>query len=122
MIPQVQKRPVYSEAVENELMKMFGIGRYGAGNIDLFNRPMYMNPDGSVSTVYSMGTNIDGQEVLLPRVAYNPANGKPYIMSEQEAFDRYRRTGEHLGMFNNVNDANAYAEKLHKQQEYLYSK
>ena len=42
-------------------------------------------------------------------------------MSEQEAIDRYHRTGEYLGKFNTVKELENYAERLHLQQEALYA-
>ena len=97
-----------------------GIGQYGRGNIDLYNRPQLINPDGSVSTVSSMGFGEDGYEILVPTIAYD-SNGNPYRMSEQEAIDRYHRTGEYLGKFNTVKELENYAERLHLQQEALYA-
>lgn len=86
------------------------------GNIDIHNRPVVKNSDGSISTVRSMSTNIDGREVLIPTVS---DDGR--IMSDDEAIDNFMRTGKHLGMFDNPDDATAYAESLHNQQadEYL---
>lgn len=96
------------------------IGRYGAGNIDLYNRPQYRNEDGSISTVDSIGFNIDGQEVLLPSVWIK--DGKPYhSYDDEEILNHYRETGEYLGKFNTLEEANAYGEKLHRAQEYYYS-
>lgn len=96
------------------------IGRYGAGNIDLYNRPQYRNEDGSISTVDSIGFNIDGQEVLLPSVWIK--DGKPYhSYDDEEVLNHYRETGEYLGKFNTLEESNAYAEKLHRAQEYYYS-
>ena len=96
------------------------IGRYGAGNIDLYNRPQYRNEDGSISTVDSIGFNIDGQEVLLPSVWIK--DGKPYhSYDDEEILNHYRETGEYLGKFNTLEESNAYAEKLHRAQEYYYS-
>mgnify|MGYP001593175329 FL=1 len=57
------------------------------GNIDLYNRPRVQNPDGSVSSIRSMGFNIDGKEVLLPTVS---DDGR--IMSNEEAINQYRQT------------------------------
>jgi len=88
------------------------------GNIDLNNRPIYRQPDGSISTVRSMGINEDGKEVLIPTIGRNE-NGA-YQMSDDEAIDHYHRTGEHLGKFNTVEGANQYAEWLHNQQEKQY--
>ena len=90
--------------------------KYGLGNIDLYNRPKVVNEDGSISTVRSMSfQDEDGKEVLIPTVV----NGK--IVSDDEAIKHYYKTGEYLGKFNTVDEANKYAEELHSQQERLYS-
>lgn len=90
--------------------------KYGKGNIDLSNRPIVKNDDGSISTVRSMSfQDEEGKEVLVPTVV----NGK--IVSDSEAINNYYRTGEYLGKFDSVEEANEYAEELHKQQEKLYS-
>lgn len=95
------------------------IGQYGAGNIDLYDRPQYRNANGSISTVDSASYNIDGQEVLLPTV-WN-RNGTPYHSSnDEEILQRYRDTGEYLGKFSTVEEANDYAEKLHLEQQERY--
>ena len=95
------------------------IGQYGAGNIDLYDRPQYRNANGSISTVDSTSYNIDGQEVLLPTV-WN-RNGTPYHSSnDEEILQRYRDTGEYLGKFPTVEEANDYAEKLHLEQQERY--
>ena len=84
------------------------------GNINLNNRLVVKNSDGSISTVRSIGVNIGGVEVLIPTVV----NGK--VVSEDAAIAHYKKTGEHLGKFKTVEASNAYAEKLHKDQEALY--
>lgn len=95
------------------------VGQYGAGNIDLYDRPQYRNANGSISTVDSTSYNIDGQEVLLPTV-WN-RNGTPYHSSnDEEILQRYRDTGEYLGKFSTVEEANDYAEKLHLEQQERY--
>ena len=90
------------------------------GNIDLNNRPVYRNNDGSISTVRSMSINEDGKEVLIPTIGKNEKGA--YQMSDNEAIDHYHKTGEHLGKFNTVDGANAYAEWLHNDQAKKYSK
>lgn len=85
------------------------------GNIDLNARPIVKNPDGSISTVRSMSVGIDGKEYLIPTVS---DDGK--ILSEEDAINIFRQTGRHLGAFDNPDNATAYAENLHNQQEKQY--
>jgi len=87
------------------------------GNIDLNTRPVVKNKDGSISTVRSIGVNIDGTEVLIPTVS---PDGR--ILSDEQAIALYRRTGKHLGKFSSVEASNRYAEKLHKDQEKQYTR
>lgn len=91
-------------------------GMTDQGNIDVHNRPVVKNQDGSISTVRSMSVNFDGKEVLIPTVS---DDGR--IMSDDEAINTYLKTGRHLGMFSTPEAATAYAESLHNQQadEYL---
>lgn len=96
------------------------IGQYGVGNIDLYNRPQYRNADGSISTVDSTSFNIQGKEVLLPSVWMK--DGKAYRSSDgDEILQHFYDTGEYLGVFDTVDAANSYAEKLHDAQDYYYT-
>lgn len=81
------------------------------GNVDLTNRPRVKNADGSISTVRSLGVNIDGKEVLLPTVS---DDGR--ILTKDEAVQQYRQTGKHLGVFSSVEASTSYAKKLHEDQ------
>jgi hypothetical protein len=88
------------------------------GNINLDNRPVVKNPDGSISTVRSMSFGDDnGLEVLVPTVS---DDGR--IMGDQEAWKYYGRTGRHLGKFGSAPDADAYAQALHEEQARLYGR
>lgn len=95
------------------------LGRYGQGNIDLYNRPQYKYPNGKTATVESMSFGNDEGEILVPTIDYDK-NGNPIKLTDDEAIDRYYSTGEYLGKFKTVDEANAYADKLHRQQERYY--
>ncbi|HKE43893.1 MAG TPA: diguanylate cyclase [Steroidobacteraceae bacterium] len=86
------------------------------GNIDLFAQPRVRNADGSISTVDSIGVELDGKEVLLPTVTPDGRHfvGDPQVV-QQQAVDEYRKTGQHLGIFRTAAASDAYAERLHRQ-------
>ena len=87
------------------------------GNINLHTRPVVRNADGSISTVRSMTFTDDaGRAVLIPTVI--PGRG---IVPPDQAIQHYYQTGQHLGIFDNPDLADAYARALHEQQatEYL---
>ena len=96
------------------------LGRYGKGNIDLHARNTGLHDEnGKLMTVRSMSFNEDGKEVLVPTIVKR--DGKWTQLSDDEAIDWYHRTGEHLGKFDSIEEANQYADRLHKQQEKLYA-
>ncbi|MBN4863281.1 hypothetical protein [Providencia stuartii] len=92
-------------------------GMIEQGNINLLNRPTVKNKDGSISTVRTISIGTDQGEVLIPTVS---DDGR--LLSDDEAIALFEETGNHLGVFDNPDDATAYAESLHNQQEKTYTK
>jgi len=84
------------------------------GNVDLRAQPRVKNPDGSTSTVDSIGVGLDDKQYLLPTVT---PDGRHFVGTEEEraqqAINEFRRTGKHLGIFSDVLSSNQYAEQLH---------
>lgn len=96
----------------SKLLRALAAGRLQGGNIDLYRQPEVRNPDGGVSTVYSMGVNFGGKEYLLPRVT---PDGR--FLSDEEAINEFRRTGKHLGVYAEPQSAARAAQALHDQYE-----
>ena len=62
-------------------------GMIEPGNIDIANRPVVRNPDGSISTVRSITVEADGKYVVLPTIDPQGNNLTP-----DQAWDRFVRT------------------------------
>jgi hypothetical protein len=107
MAPGAQK-PMYMAGPKPD-------GLVEPGNIDLASRPVVKNSDGSVSTVRSITIMDNGKAVLIPTVV----GGK--VVSNQDAINAYRQTGQKLGVFKTEDQANTYAENLHEQQASMYA-
>lgn len=86
------------------------------GNIDLANRPIAVNEDGSISTVRSISIEVDGQVALIPTVGPNGS-----VLSDEDAIKLFEDTGDHLGIFATLEAAEKYARDLHSAQEIYYS-
>jgi len=90
-------------------------GMLEAGNINIHNRPVVHNPDGTISTVRTISINDGTGEVLIPTVS---EDGR--IMSDREAMDTYGKTGKHFWKFDSPEDATAFAQNLHNEQAQEY--
>lgn len=90
-------------------------GQIEPGNIDLTNRPIVKNPDGSISTVRSSSFDFGGREVLLPTISDDGRN-----LSRDETIAQYRNTGRHLGIFDSPQASDEYAQQLHEDQAKRY--
>ena len=123
MQSQMQQAPS-NEQITQDILAQYNTGKnsqadidqFGKGNINLYDRPLVKNSDGTTSTVRSMSFNDGQNEILIPTVS---DSGR--IMSNDEAIDNYYQTGKYLGKFNSVDEANSYAEQLHKQQDKYYN-
>jgi soluble lytic murein transglycosylase-like protein len=86
-------------------------GMVKPGNIDLTTRPIVHRPGGEVSSLYSASFGTDDGEVLVPLVS-----DKGKILTIQEAKKQYEKDGKSLGVFKTPEQADEYANFLHKQQ------
>jgi len=96
--------------------ELLGGGQIGLGNIDLSNRPVVRNPDGSISTLRSMSIGTGRGETLIPTIV----GGKE--LTPDAAVDHFRRTGEHLGIFNTPEAADIYGRDLSQRMGRLHGR
>lgn len=94
--------------------KIAHAGQIEQGNIDINNRTVVTNPDGSISTDASIVIEEEGSYVVLPTVV----EGK--LVSPEEAIKHYDETGEHHGKFESQETAEFYAQELHERGDYYY--
>jgi 2'-5' RNA ligase len=103
-------QPEAAPAAPSEQPDYGGIKPAEIGNIKFYGRqhvPM-PGPPGQYGTVYSASREENGLEVLYPRIYDGSAH------SDDEAWQHYRDTGQHMGKFRNVSDADRFAQKYHE--------
>ena len=88
-------------------------GMVAPGNVNLDERPVVHNEDGTIDTVKSLGIGVDGKEVLIPTVAEDGSR----ILSHDEAIAQYHETGHHLGIFDTPENATAYGKAVSAEQD-----
>ena len=92
-------------------------GTLEVGNVNLIDRPQLPTPDNGYGTVSTSTFDIDGgKTVLLPTII----EGIKY--SPKEAFQHFKDTGEHMGIFENRKAADAFDKKLHEDMGWIGSK
>ena len=125
----IQVAPPTSARAQNQTQPNTTVGQpqglMESGNLDLNNRPVVHNEDGTHSSEYSISFGTDKGEVLVPTVVngrfLTPSGKKPPEKSaeEQQMFDNARRhyenTGEHMGIFDTPENADAYANQVHNR-------
>ena len=96
------------------------------GNINLTTRPIVRNDDGTTSSEYSTSFQDEkGREVIVPTVVdgkfLTPDGKKPKVGSPEEAamkkaaWQHYLKTGQHLGIYDTPEHADAAAEAIHNR-------
>lgn len=70
------------------------------GNIDLRHRPYVKFHNGKVATVRPIPVEIGGLTYLIPTIRDDGV-----LMTDQQAVDTFRNTGQHLGVYRDVADA-----------------
>lgn len=114
------KEKNYSEAQVRELFKSDKkeTPKYSSmiavPSINLNTRVPVKNEDGSVSTEESITIEEDGVFTNIPTII----NGSR--VSEEQAIEHYHKTGEHLGRFTKLKDAEEYARFISETQARRY--
>ena len=98
------------------------VNKYGKGNIDLTNRPVYINSDNTISTVDSVTVGIDGKQYLLPSIVTDKNGKAKRLNTTDDIVNHYKTTGEYLGVFDTQEEADRYGVDLHNSQADYYGK
>jgi hypothetical protein len=104
---------LFGELAKTQPSTQLAPGQLAPGNVNLYDQPSVKNPDGTTSTVDSVGVNVEGKEYLLPTVT---PGGQHFTGPDQaeQAIAEFRKTGRHLGVFATPEASTAYAKQLHE--------
>lgn len=84
------------------------------GNYDLGDRQVVQNPDGTISTEYSIVIEEDGEYIVIPTVI----DGR--IVPEEDAVEFYHRTGLNHGKYKSEKEAVKASKEISKIQAKRY--
>ncbi len=96
------------------------INKYGKGNIDLTDRPVYKNPDGTISTVASHIIGADNKYFVLPSIVRDKNGNVKKFEASDDVYKHFKNTGEYLGIFDTQEEAVEYAQNLYIEQQAYY--
>ena len=111
------KEKTYTETQAKELFKSQKstfASMIAVPSLDLNSRIPVKNDDGTISTEESITIEEDGVFVNIPTIV------KGARVSEEKAIDNYHKTGEHLGKFTELKDAEEYAKFISETQARRY--
>tara|TARA_R110000803_G_scaffold4054_6_gene13887 strand:- start:564 stop:2468 length:1905 start_codon:yes stop_codon:yes gene_type:complete len=118
---EVNKRyPDARDIKQEKARQMKSIGMVTDMNIDLNNRKPIRNEDGTISTVKSITVTVDDKFALIPTVWSDGKTSK--YMTEEAAIKYFQLSGEHLGIYESSEQADASAEKISKMMGDIYAK
>lgn len=109
---KVNIEPVFgNKSAQEQILDALGLG-----NINLNNRKVLHNEDGTISTErsFSFWDEKEGKEILIPQVVDG------ILLSFDEAIEHYYKTGEHFGKFDTPEEADQYSTELHNRDEFFY--
>lgn len=111
-----QQQPA-SQPEEQEIGAHNAYGAIEPGNIDLSRRPHVMNPDGSVSTVRSMGVGFDGPDGKVKEYLIPTVSDDGHLLTGKQAIEQFKATGKHLGVYATPEESTKAALAIHRDQE-----
>ncbi len=85
------------------------------GDVNLSGRPIVPLEEGGFGTVKSISIGVGDKEVLIPTIY----DGKEH--TDEEAIERYKKTGKSLGVFDSVEEADKAAKDISDKQGVDYN-